>query len=38
MVEQAYGVLWYRLLLSHAPLTRESAERLAVLLARQAGG
>jgi AcrR family transcriptional regulator len=36
MVEQAYGVLWYRLLLSHTPLTRESAERLAVLLTRQA--
>ncbi|MFB9409159.1 TetR/AcrR family transcriptional regulator C-terminal ligand-binding domain-containing protein [Dactylosporangium matsuzakiense] len=36
MVEQAYGVLWYRLLVSGTPLDRDSAERLAALLTRQA--
>lgn len=28
MVEQVYGVLWYRLLFGHAPLTSEVATRL----------
>ncbi|WP_426505058.1 TetR/AcrR family transcriptional regulator [Dactylosporangium sp. McL0621] len=36
LVEQAYGVLWYRLMISHEPLDRASAEGLAALLTRQA--
>jgi AcrR family transcriptional regulator len=34
-VDQAYGLLWYRILLGHAPLTAEVARRLARTLARQ---
>jgi len=37
-VDQAYGVLWYRLLLDHAPLTRAAAERLAGALHTQLTG
>ncbi len=29
MIDQAYGVLWYRLMTGHAPLTADLAERLA---------
>jgi len=29
MVDQIYGLLWYRLLLQHRPLTEQAAERLA---------
>lgn len=29
VVDQAYGVLWYRLLVGHSPLDRTAAERLA---------
>lgn len=29
MVDQAYGVLWYRLMVGHAPLTADLATRLA---------
>lgn len=29
LVDQAYGVLWYRLLVGHASLSRRAAERLA---------
>ncbi|MEV0089913.1 TetR/AcrR family transcriptional regulator [Streptomyces sp. NPDC050738] len=29
IVDQVYGVFWYRFLLGHAPLTRDVAERLA---------
>jgi len=28
LVEQAYGVLWYRVLVGHAPLTQALADRL----------
>ncbi|GAA3081026.1 hypothetical protein GCM10020000_78640 [Streptomyces olivoverticillatus] len=28
MVDQVYGVFWYRFLLGHAPLTEEIADRL----------
>ncbi|RJL36081.1 TetR/AcrR family transcriptional regulator [Bailinhaonella thermotolerans] len=36
LVDQAYGVLWYRLLIGHAPLTEAAAAALAAALARQA--
>ena len=32
LVDQAYGLFWYRFLLGHAPLTDEVAERLADVL------
>ncbi|MEV3856800.1 TetR/AcrR family transcriptional regulator [Streptomyces sp. NPDC050095] len=35
MVDQIYGVFWYRFLLGHAPLGAEEAERLADSLVRQ---
>ncbi|BCJ34755.1 TetR family transcriptional regulator [Actinocatenispora thailandica] len=39
LVDQAYGLLWYRLLLGHAPLTDEAAASLAASLAgRPASG
>jgi len=34
-VDQAYGVLWYRLLIGHAALTPNAAVKLAAALARQ---
>jgi AcrR family transcriptional regulator len=36
LVDQAFGVLWYRLLTGHGELTDAAAERLAVSLAGQA--
>ncbi|GAA2336377.1 TetR/AcrR family transcriptional regulator [Dactylosporangium salmoneum] len=36
IVEQAYGVMWYRIMLTHEPLTAETAERLADALTAQA--
>ncbi|WP_158891358.1 TetR/AcrR family transcriptional regulator [Amycolatopsis anabasis] len=33
MIDQAYGLLWYRVLIGHAPLTREVARSLARTLA-----
>jgi AcrR family transcriptional regulator len=35
-IDQAFGVLWYRLLLGHAPLTSAAAQALAHALTRQA--
>jgi AcrR family transcriptional regulator len=37
LVDQAYGVLWYRLLIGHAPLDADTARRLAEGLAAAAG-
>ncbi|MFI9718345.1 TetR/AcrR family transcriptional regulator [Streptomyces sp. NPDC052396] len=37
MVDQIYGVFWYRFLLGHAPLTEETAERLTDSLIPPAG-
>lgn len=36
-VDQAYGVLWYRLLVGHAPLDRRAAEQLARALIASVG-
>jgi hypothetical protein len=36
LVDQAFGVVWYRLLIGHEPLTIEVASRLAQGLARSA--
>lgn len=36
-VEQAFGFLWYRLLLGHAPLTRRAADNITQGLLRQLG-
>lgn len=36
IVEQAYGVLWYRIMVGHEPLTEEAAVRLSHALVRQA--
>ncbi|WP_141583776.1 TetR/AcrR family transcriptional regulator [Actinomadura sp. WMMA1423] len=38
VVDQAYGVLWYRILNGHAPLSGDTAEALARALAGQARG
>jgi AcrR family transcriptional regulator len=37
LIDVVYGVLWYRLLLDHAPLDEESGRRLAALVVRAAG-
>jgi len=37
LTDQAFGVLWYRLLVGHAPLDEGTARRLAQALVRQAG-
>lgn len=36
LIDVVYGVLWYRLMLDHAPLTEEAGERLADLVVRAA--
>ena len=36
LIDQAFGLTWYRLLLDHAPLTDDAAARLAKGLVRQA--
>jgi hypothetical protein len=36
-VDMAYGVLYYRLLIGHAPLDEKAARSLAAELARSAG-
>jgi AcrR family transcriptional regulator len=38
VVDQAFGVLWYRMLTGHGELTAASASRLAAALVRQAAG
>ncbi|MGW1029488.1 TetR/AcrR family transcriptional regulator [Streptomyces sp. NPDC002577] len=35
MVDQVYGLYWYRFLLGHAPLDKEAAEGLALALLKQ---
>ncbi len=35
MVDQAYGLLWYRVLVGNAPLTADTAAQLASALIRQ---
>ncbi len=34
LVDQVYGLLWYRILIGHAPLTADVAARLARSLTR----
>ncbi|MGH3377203.1 MAG: TetR/AcrR family transcriptional regulator [Actinoallomurus sp.] len=36
LIDVAYGVLWYRLMLDHLPLDEEAGEQLAALLVRAA--
>jgi AcrR family transcriptional regulator len=37
LLDVVFGVLWYRLMLDHAPLSEESGRQLAALVARAAG-
>ena len=36
LIDVAYGVLWYRLMLDHLPLDEEAGKQLAALLVRAA--
>ncbi|WP_279581882.1 hypothetical protein [Fodinicola feengrottensis] len=36
-IDVVYGVLWYRLLLDHAPLSEAAGRELAALVVRAAG-
>jgi hypothetical protein len=38
VVDQAFGLLWYRMIVAHQPLAERAADVLAAALAAQVGG